>query len=127
MDFLVETDMLIEYLTTENSTLRHALSKGVCYTTFNNALQLFAAAKSPEEEERIQQALMSVRLLGLNWRNAKPFAVSARRIEASTGKKLTEHEMIMIGMAEMSKLTILTKQNFERYTALGVAVADRAA
>lgn len=126
MDFLVETDILVEYLTTENSTMRDALAKGVCYTTFNNALQLFALAKSPQEEERVQQALMPIRLLGLNWRNAKPFAASARRIEERTGEKLTDHEMIMIGMAETSKLTILSKLCFERYTALGVAVADRA-
>jgi len=127
MDVLVETDILVEYLTTEHSTLRAALSKGVCYTTFSNALELFAAAKSAREEEAVQQALMSVRLLGLNWRNARPFATSARRIEEHSGKKLAHREMIVIGMAEVSKLTILTKQHFERYTALGVAVADRAA
>jgi predicted nucleic acid-binding protein len=126
MDFLVETDMFVEYLTTENSALRHALSKGVCYTTFQNALELFAAATSLQEEEAIQQALMSIRLLGLNWRNAKPFALSARRIEERTGEKLSEREMIIIGMAEMSKLTILTSEHFERYSSFGVAVTDRA-
>ena len=126
MDFLVETDILVEYLTTENSTLRQALAKGVCYTTFHNALELFARATSLQEEEAIQQALMSIRLLGLNWRNAKPFATTARRIEERTGEYLSEREMIMIGMAEMSKLTILTREYFERYSSLGVAATDRA-
>lgn len=126
MDFLVETDIFVEYLTTPDSTLRAALAHGVCYTTFNNALELFRAVASTEEEEAVQRALMSVRLLGLNWRNARPFAETARRIEAATGNHLTEHEMVMIGMAEMSKLTILTKRNYDRYRELGVPVINSA-
>jgi hypothetical protein len=122
---LVETDIIVEYLTQEHSTLRQALCREVCYTTFNNALELFAAARTPTEEQAIQQALMSMRLLGLNWRNAKPFADTAHRIEARSGKKLSEREIVIVGMAEMSKLTILTKKHFDRYKDLGVPVINR--
>lgn len=121
---LAETDIIAEYLTEEDSTMRKALSQSVCYTTFVNALELFAVARTPEEEEAVQQALMPLRLLGLNWRNAKPFAELAHHIEARTGEQLSQREMIIIGMADVSKLTILTHRHYERYSRLGVAVAD---
>lgn len=124
MDFLVETDIIVEYLTSEDSLMRKALSQGVCYTTFSNALELFAAARTSQEEEAIGQALMSLRLLGLNWRNAKPFAEIARRIEERSGEKLSQREMIVVGMADSSRLTILTKKYFDRYSRLGVAATN---
>lgn len=124
MDFLVETDIIVEYLTSEDSLMRKALSQGVCYTTFTSALELFAAARTSQEEEAIGQALMSLRLLGLNWRNAKPFAEIARRIEARTSEKLSQREMVVIGMADASKLTILTKKYYDRYSRLGVAATN---
>jgi len=121
---LVETDIIVEYLTQEHSTMRDALSHAVCYTTFTNALELFAAATTDKEEEAIQQALMPMRLLGLNWRNAKAFAETGRRIADRTGLRLSSRELVIVGMAETSKLTILTKEHFDRYKDMGVPVIN---
>ena len=104
--------------------MRQALSQSVCYTTFTNALELFAAVSTVKEEEAVQQSLMPLRLLGPNWRNAKAFAETARRITDRTGLRLSGREMVIIGMAETSKLTILTKQHFDRYKDLGVPVIN---
>ena len=54
MQFLVETDVLTEYLVApsgEATTLRTALASGVCYTTMINALELFRAATTKKERE----------------------------------------------------------------------------
>lgn len=120
MQFLIETDVLCEYLIAakgEETVLRKALAMGVCYTTMYNALELFRAAKTKEESDVIMQMLICVRVLGFNSRTAQSFAEMAIEIEEKTGLVLSHRESMMIGMARTSKLTILTKENFERYNA----------
>ena len=124
LPLLVETDIIVEYLTKEHSAMRQVLRHAVCYTTFTNSLELFAAVTSTKEEEAVKQALMPMRLLGLNWRNAQAFAQTGRRITDRTGLRLSSRELVIIGMAEMSKLTILTKEYYDRYKDLGVPVIN---
>lgn len=121
MQFLVETDVLGEYLVAgkeEDTLLRKALSKGVCYTTMYNALELFRAAKTKEESDAVMQMLMIVRVLGFNARYAQTFSEATAEIEKKTGLSPTNREAMMIGMAKISKLSILTKDFFERYNAM---------
>jgi predicted nucleic acid-binding protein len=118
MQFLIETDVLREYLISSKSGesfLRKALATGVCYTTMLNALELFRAADTKEATDAVMQLLMVVRVLGFNSRYAQTFAKMADEIEAKTGKNLTDREVMIVGMATTSKLTILTKDFFERY------------
>ena len=118
MQFLIETDVLRDFLIAkkgEMTILRKALSSGTCYTTMLSALELFRAAKSKEETDAVMQMLMVVRVLGFNARYGEIFASSAREIEASTGLVLTDREAMIVGMAQASKLTILTKDFFSRY------------
>jgi len=120
MQFLIETDVLREYLIAEKGVetlLRKALAKGVCYTTMYNALELFRAAHSKEESDAIMQMLMVVRVLGFNARYAQSFSEAAIEIEKKTGISLTNREAMIIGMAKISKLSILTKDFFRRYKA----------
>jgi hypothetical protein len=130
MQFLVETDVLREYLTAasgEETLLRKALAKGVCYTTMYNALELFRAAGSKEESDAVMQMLMVVRVLGFNARYAQNFSDAALAVEKKTGASITNREAMMIGMAKISKLNILTKDFFQRYKALeGVPVVHSA-
>ena len=127
MQFLIETDVLCEYLIAakgEETILRKALATGVCYTTMYNALELFRAAKTKEESDAVMQMLICVRVLGFNSRTAQSFAETAREVEEKTGMILSHRELMMIGLARTSKLTILTKEHFERYNASkAVAVA----
>jgi len=118
MQFLIETDVLKEYLISSKSgesLLRKALASGVCYTTMVNALELFRAAGTKAENEAVMQVLMVVRVLGFNSRYAESFAKLARDIETKTRVVLSEREAMIVGMANTSKLAILTKDFFERY------------
>jgi len=118
MQFLIETDVLREYLVSAQpgeSVLRTALVTGVCYTTMVNALELFRAARTNEEHDAVMQVLMVVRVLGFNSRTAESFAKLSQDIETKTGIIITEREAMIVGMAKTSKLTIVTKDLFERY------------
>ena len=124
MQFLIETDVLREYLVAasgEETVLRKALASGVCYTTMYNALELFRSCSGKEESDAVLQMLMVVRVLGFNSRYAQSFAESAREVEKQSGILLTHREAMIIGMAKASKLTILTKDLFDRYNSVGTA------
>ena len=124
MQFLIETDVLREYLISAKSgesILRKALAAGVCYTTMVNALELFRAASSSEEHDAVMQTLMVVRVLGFNSRTAENFATISREIETKTGIIISGREAMIVGMAKTSKLTILTIDFFERYKSFGAA------
>ncbi|MEI8134610.1 MAG: hypothetical protein WCH46_05960 [bacterium] len=125
MQFLVETDVLCDCLcaTEPGSLLRSALSRGVCYTTMLNALELFREAKTPNEKEAVTNLLMVVRVLGYSARYAETFASFASELEEKLSDRLSEREVMIVGMARASKLILLTEMNFTRYSSLpGVAV-----
>lgn len=125
--FLIETDVLREYLVSRNSLLRSALSEGVCYTTMYNALEIFRLAKSEAEREVVKNMLSVVRVLGFNYRYAEQFASIIIDIEEKSKTDITEREALIIGMAKTSKLVILTREHLDRYTTLlGVDVASEA-
>jgi hypothetical protein len=128
MQFLVETDVLTEYLVApagEMTTLRKALAQGVCYTTMINALELFRAAATKEESDAVMRMLLIVRVLGFNSRYAETFAGMAQEIERKTTLHLSEREILIMGMARVSKLSILTTVFFDRYTGFKAAPVQR--
>jgi hypothetical protein len=116
--YLIETDVLHEYLVTKNSLLRTALSEGVCYTTMYNALEMFRLAKNEGEKEVVKNMLSVVRVLGFNYRYAEQFALIINEIEEKSKTILTEREALIIGMAKTSNLTILTRELYGRYSLL---------
>lgn len=127
MQFLIETDVLREYLVSRSSLLRSALREGVCYTTMYNALEIFRLAKNEAEREVVKNMLSAVRVLGFNYRYAEQFALIIKEVEAQSDTEITEREALIIGMAKTSKLTILTREYFDRYKSLrGVDVAREA-
>lgn len=127
MQFLIETDVLREYLVSRSSLLRSALREGVCYTTMYNALEIFRLAKNEAEREVVKNMLSVVRVLGFNYRYAEQFALIIKEIEVQSDTEITEREALIIGMAKTSKLTILTREYFDRYKSLrGVDVAREA-
>jgi predicted nucleic acid-binding protein len=118
MQYLVETDILREYLThkgQELSLLRQALSSGTCYTSMVNAMEIFSEMTGERERAAASNMLLVVRVLGFNARFAEPFAHMAKEHAG-----LTQREMLVLGMAKASKLTVLTSEHFDRYAALGV-------
>lgn len=115
MQFLIETDILLEYLHhsgSEPSILRHSMAKGVCYTTMLNAFEVFRIAKTKEEEQVVLNMLTVVRVLGFNARYAQTFAEVARQART----ELTDRDAIILGMAQASKLVIITDTLYEQYS-----------
>lgn len=125
--YLIETDVLREYLVTKNSLLRAALSEGVCYTTMYNALEIFRLAKNEGEKEVVKNMLSVVRVLGFNYRYAEQFALIIKEIEEQSKTDITEREALIIGMAKTSKLTILTRECYDRYSSLQGVDVERVA
>ncbi len=118
MQFLIETDVLTQYLIAqpaEETLLRKALSQGVCYTTMLNGLELFRKAQTKTENDAIMQVLLVVRVLGFNSRYAESFAMVGQEIEQATGLHLSDRELMIVGMAKASKLSIVTKEFYDRY------------
>ena len=128
MQVLVETDILYDYLTheaDEPSVLRTALSQATCYTTMLNAMELFRMVRTSEEHAAVMNMLLVVRVLGFNSRYAETFAELSNELERSKGIVLSEREAMIVGMAQASKLTILTNEHLERYNQIGIVqVAD---
>lgn len=92
-----------------------------------NALEIFRLAKSEAEREVVKNMLSVVRVLGFNYRYAEQFASIIIDIEEKSKTDITERETLIIGMAKTSKLVILTREHFDRYTTLlGVDVASEA-
>lgn len=119
MQFLLETDILIEYLNhtgSKPSILRQALAKGVCYTTMMNAFEVFRTATTKEEEQDVLNMLTAVRVLGFNARYAQTFAVTARQAKI----QLRDRDAIILGMAQASKLVVITRKYYETYSQAAV-------
>jgi predicted nucleic acid-binding protein len=125
---LIETDVLSDYLTTpegETSLLRLALQRASCYTTMINALELFRAASTTLQHDAVLSMFYLVRVLGFNPRYAEPFAASAREVEATKNLTISARESLILGMAQVSKLSILTRSYAERYAKIGIVPVIR--
>jgi hypothetical protein len=93
-----------------------------------NALEIFRLAKNEAEKEVVKNMLSVVRVLGFNYRYAEQFAGIIAEIEQVSSTEITERETLIIGMAKISKLTILTREYYGRYLLLqGVDVAQQPA
>ncbi|MEP7235018.1 MAG: hypothetical protein ABI778_06960 [Ignavibacteriota bacterium] len=128
MQFLIETDVLKEYLIAPNgeqTLLRKALATGVCYTTMLNALELFRSCKTKAETDAVLQMLMVVRVLGFNARYGQTFAELANEIETGSSITLNHRESMIVGMAKASKLTIVTNEYYQRYITANAAQVVR--
>ena len=130
MQFLIETDILNDYLTHrssdgEPSLLRQALAQATCYTTMINAMELFASATDQKSRDATMNLLMVVRVLGFSARYAEPFAALGKQIEQEKKLVLSQRELMILAMAETSKLTIVTRKYFDRYHAASIVSVVR--
>ena len=87
-----------------------------------NAMEVLQFAKTSEERDAVMNMLMVVRVLGFNGRYAEPFAELGKQLTS-----LSQRELLIAGMASVSKLTILTKQHYDRYGASGLIPVIRSA
>jgi len=70
--YLLETDILIDYLTFNKSGnqpfLLNLMQKGICFTSVLNASELFMLAKTSLEKEKVRDLLNAINVLGLHSR-----------------------------------------------------------
>jgi len=100
---IVDSDIIVEHLVTQrdHSVLRQLMKHYFCYTTVFNAIELFAAAESLKETEAVEDAMDSMKILGINPKSAKNIA----SVVAMSRKK---YSALIAGICIESKLPIVT-------------------
>ena len=69
--YLLETDVLVDYLTSnENNYLMNLMKTGICFTTVLNASEMLASCKDENELSAVRSVLDSLKVLGLHSRYA---------------------------------------------------------
>lgn len=106
--FLLETDVLVDYLTSgENNYLINLMQSGICFTTVLNASELLAACNDDSEKYSVRSVLDSLKILGLHSR----YALS---IPEYSGKTESLRDSLFVVVSQINKLPIVTL-NKERY------------
>ena len=114
--YLLETDILIDYLTFNNignePFLLNLMQKGICFTSVLNASELFMAAKTDFEKEKVRDLLNAINVLGLHARYS--LAVSDCKNNFNNIR-----DVLFYVLAEQNKLTIVSL-NPDKYSGLKV-------
>ena len=114
--YLLETDILIEYLTFNNSdsepSLLKLMQRGICFTSVLNASELFMAAKTEFEKGKVRDLLNAINVLGLHARYS--LAVSDCKNNFNNIR-----DVLFYVLAEQNKLTIVSL-NPNKYSGLKV-------
>ncbi|MBI2428603.1 MAG: hypothetical protein HYV29_07390 [Ignavibacteriales bacterium] len=100
---VIDSDIILDHLTTADATsiLRRLIGRYFCYTTIFNAIELFAAARSQQEIQAIDDAFYAMKVLGVNAKSAKNIA----RAYTSSQEQLSG---LIAGLCIESKLPIVT-------------------
>lgn len=108
--YLLDTDMLVDHLTSDNdvsSLLLNIMQKGICFTTVLNAAEILAVCRDDEEQSAVRNVLDSVKVLGLHSRYAL-------NIPEFSGKTESVRDALFSVVASINKLPIITFDK-ERY------------
>lgn len=108
--YLLDTDVLIDYLTssdTKNHDLLNLMRSGVCFTTVLNASELLSPCINENEEKQVRNVLDSLKVLGIHSR----YALSIREF---AGKTNSLRDALFSVISSINKLPIITFAE-ERY------------
>lgn len=115
--FLLETDVLIDHLTSEkNNYLLNLMQKGICFTTVLNASELIAACKNENELKEVRSVLDSLKVLGLHSR----YALS---IPEFSGKTKNIRDALFAVVSLINKLAVVTF-NRDRYSRTNLKIIN---
>ncbi len=100
---VVDSSIIAEHLTTVNaeSILRKLSKEYFCYTTVFNAIELFAVSKNLKETQAIEDAMGSMKVLGIN-------SKSAKNIASIVSSSKRDFAALIAGVCIESKLPIVT-------------------
>lgn len=114
--YLLETDILIEYLTFNNSdcepSLLTLMQKGICFTSVLNASELFMLAKTELEKEKVRDLLNALNVLGLHARYSLAIPDCINNFN-------NIRDALFYVLGEQNKLTIVSL-NPDKYSGLKV-------
>jgi predicted nucleic acid-binding protein len=106
--YLLETDMLVDYLTSnEKNYLMNLMQTGICFTTVLNASELLAVCNDDHERSAVRSVMDSLKILGLHSR----YALS---VPDFTGKTENVRDALFAVVSFINKLPIVT-MNRDRY------------
>lgn len=106
--YLLDTDVLVDYLTSnENNYLMNLMQTGICFTTVLNAAELLAACQNDNEKYLVRSVLDSLKVLGLHSR----YALSVPEFFEKTENV---RDALFAVVSLINKLPIVT-MNAERY------------
>jgi predicted nucleic acid-binding protein len=100
---VVDSSIIADHIITAHaeSLLRTLSKEYFCYTTVFNAIELFAASKSLKETQAIEDAMSSMKVLGIN-------SKSAKNIAAIVSSSKRDFAALIAGVCIESKLPIVT-------------------
>lgn len=110
-EFLIETDILLEHLTTENnksvSDLEILMQKGICFTTVINAAELLFCAENTQEKNYVINLLTALKVLGIHSRHS--LYVNDYKLQVNNYR-----DALICVISKLNKLPIVTN-NKEKY------------
>jgi hypothetical protein len=114
--YLIETDILIQHLTTKNpfdSYLVKLMQMGICFTSVLNASEILLHSNSDYEIKKIKELLFAIKVLGI------PSRYSLLIPDHSNRFNNTRDALFYI-LAQMNKLTIITLKP-KKYSSIKVS------
>ncbi len=104
---IVDTDLLADHLLQRSgvSLLRTIMGRFFCYTTVFNAIELFALAESEKEIRAVNDAMDTMKILGVNSKSAATFG---KLLAKSRRKKVPDVAALIAGVCIESKLPIVS-------------------
>lgn len=112
MGILVETDVIVEYLTAAPGVqplLRSLLAATTCFSTFIQASEIYSVCTSAEERSSVDRALFGLKILGASSRYSKTIG----DVLSSLGTMRGHRTAIVAAMALESRLPVVTDTHFD--------------
>lgn len=114
-EFLIDTDIILDYLFNGNSQyLINLLQKGICFTTVLNASEIILKCKSADEIYNAKSVLSIFKVLGIHAR----YSLSVNTVSYRLNNL---RDILFIVTAEINKIDILTL-NPEQYVSEKVRI-----
>ena len=118
IEFLVETDILVEHLVQNDvpvfSDLELAMSKGICFTTAINASEIYFRCTNEKEKNAVDSVMQAVKVLGIHPRYSL-------NISDFFNKVASTRDAMICSLAKINKLPILTAQ-ISKYKDSGIKI-----
>ncbi len=118
IEFLVETDILVEHLIHEDlyklSNLELAMTKGICFTSAINSSEMYFHASTAEEKNAVDTVMRALKILGIHPRYSL-------NISEFFNKVATTRDAMICSLAKINKLPILTTQ-IDKFKESGIKI-----